>query len=443
MDEHGGDGALAGHLTRLNDCTGREPVRVGLDVEHIGLQRNHLHERVEAFARLRRDGGVQHVATKLLEDHLVLEELELHLGHVRLGLVALGEGDNDRHVGRLGRAYRRDRLLHDALVRRDHEDDDVGHVRAARSHLREGRVPRRVEEGHGAAGLVLRANTLWEGHRVRADVLRDAARLTGRHAARRKGTRPVGVEERRLAVIDVAHDRHYRRSALQGHVLVLILENTERRHVRALGIFESLAARHLGAVALGDLLRGVRVDELRDRGEHAHLHQILDHGRRPHVQRTRQIADGDSFAQGHLRRARLHRRRHDRVALGALFARVARHRDLFVRAQQAATATALLLALHSFLGSSLLFHTAALALALVLVLVHGEPPQSRRLRGLSGGNRRVRIPRKICSTWRRAERPGTCIQAAAAPAAIHVRSAAAAPPLSVLARVECPRRRWR
>ena len=48
----------------------------------------------------------------------------------RLGLVDLVDRDHDRHVGRLRVVERLDRLRHHAVVGRDHEDRDVGGLRA-------------------------------------------------------------------------------------------------------------------------------------------------------------------------------------------------------------------------------------------------------------------------------------------------------------------------
>ena len=84
------------------------------------------------------------------------------------------------------------RLRHDAVVSRDDEDDDVGHARAAGAHHREGFVTGRVEE-HDVAVVDL--------HRVGADVLRDAAGFALGDAGGADR-----VEQRRLAVVDVAHD---------------------------------------------------------------------------------------------------------------------------------------------------------------------------------------------------------------------------------------------
>ncbi len=89
----------------------------------------------------------------------------------------------------------------DAVVGGDDEHDDVGHLRAARAHRGERLVARRVEEDDVAAVGV---------HLVGADVLRDAAGL-----ARGDVGLADGVEQRRLAVVDVAHDGDHRRARHQ------------------------------------------------------------------------------------------------------------------------------------------------------------------------------------------------------------------------------------
>ena len=91
-----------------------------------------------------------------------------------------------------------DGLRHDAVVGGDHEDDDVGGVRAARAHRGEGGVAGGVEESDGAfRGL----------YAVGADVLGDA---TG-FACNDFGFADV-VEERGFAVVHVPHNGDDRRA---------------------------------------------------------------------------------------------------------------------------------------------------------------------------------------------------------------------------------------
>ena len=130
--------------------------------------------------------------TTLFGDQLLLDALR-----IRVGLVDLVDRDDERHVARLRVRDRFLRLRHDAVVGRDDQHDDVGDLRAARAHRRERLVARRVEE---------RDHALRRLDVVGADVLRDAAGLAARDA--RAADR---VEQRRLAVVDVAHDRDHRR----------------------------------------------------------------------------------------------------------------------------------------------------------------------------------------------------------------------------------------
>ena len=130
------------------------------------------------------------------------DELVAHAVGVRVGPVDLVDGDDDRHCGRLGVVDRLDGLRHDAVVGGDDEHGDVGDLGAAGAHGGERLVARRVEERDLAP----------VGHvdLVGADVLGDAAGLgvDDRRLA-------DGVEERRLAVVDVAHDGDDRRPGLE------------------------------------------------------------------------------------------------------------------------------------------------------------------------------------------------------------------------------------
>jgi hypothetical protein len=132
--------------------------------------------------------------------------------------------------------------------------DDVGDLRAARTHQRERFVARGVEEYDRAAVADVDV--------IGADVLRDAAGFALRNL--RLANR---VEQRRLAVVDVAHDRDDRRAA--AHIFGTALV--------ALGGDELLLeAAHLdlGAELARDLLGRLHVERAVD-GHHHALHQQL------------------------------------------------------------------------------------------------------------------------------------------------------------------------
>ena len=199
LHEHRRDRALAWIELRFDDRALRATIRIRLEVEDFRLEQNLVEQHVDVRALLGRDLGGQRGAAELLEHDAVLQQLLLDLARVRLRQIDLVDRDDQRHAGVLGVRDRFDRLRHDGVVRGDDEHDDVRHLRAARAHGRERFVARRVEERDV---LAVRQRDV-----VRADVLRDAARLAG------DDVRLADVvEQRRLAVIDVTHDGDDRRT---------------------------------------------------------------------------------------------------------------------------------------------------------------------------------------------------------------------------------------
>ncbi len=99
---------------------------------------------------------------------------------------------------------------------------------------------------------------------VGTDVLRDAACLAGNHVGVADG-----VEQRRLAVVDVTHDRHDRRPRLHVVVHVGDVEDAflDVRFGNALDRVAEFA---------GDELREIGVDQVAGLHHLAFLHQELD-----------------------------------------------------------------------------------------------------------------------------------------------------------------------
>ena len=109
-------------------------------------------------------------SAELLEHHVVLQEVLLHLRHVGSREVDLVDRDDHRHARVAGVAVA-DRLRHDLVVGRHHQHDDVGDLRAARAHGGKGLMARGVEERDLAIAR--------QGDVVRADVQGDASSLAG------------------------------------------------------------------------------------------------------------------------------------------------------------------------------------------------------------------------------------------------------------------------
>ena len=193
LDEDGRDRALALIQLRLDDRAARHLVGVRLQFAHFGDEIDGFEQVLDALARLGGNGADDGVAAPLFGHEAVVGEALFDALDVRLRFIHLVDGDDDGNVRRLRVVDRLDGLRHDAVVRRDDEHDDIRDGRAARAHGGERLMARRVEEGDRLAA---------HGDGVGADVLGDAARL-----ARRDVGAADLVEQRRLAVVDVAHDR--------------------------------------------------------------------------------------------------------------------------------------------------------------------------------------------------------------------------------------------
>src|SRR5215831_7218337 len=134
-------------------------------------------------------------------------------------------------------------------------------------------MARRIDEGD------LRAER--RGDLIGADMLGDAARLSARHVGG-----PDSVEQRGLAVVDMAHNGHDRRPRIQ--------------HGRIVGLIEQAFfnvrfgdASHGVAKFLGDQLGRVGVDRIGDLGDLALLHQELDHVDRAFGHAVGKLLDGN------------------------------------------------------------------------------------------------------------------------------------------------------
>src|SRR6185437_7918777 len=158
--------------------------------------------------------------------------------------------------------------------------DDVRHLRAAGAHGGERLVARRVEEGDLLA--------VGEGDVICADVLRDATGFT------RDDVRLADVvEQRRLAVVDVTHDRHDRRT--RNQILGLIGDFGARVGNRVVGFthrLESELAR--------DELDLIEVEALIDRDHQSEiLHREGDDLRGRNLEARSQLAHRDELVHAY------------------------------------------------------------------------------------------------------------------------------------------------
>ena len=152
LHEHRADRAATALQLRLDDHAVRRTVRIGLQVQQLGLQMDGFEQLVEARLLERRDRHLERFARHALDDHLVLQQVQAHALRIGVRLVHLVDGHDHRHAGGLGVVDGFDRLRHDAVVGRHHQHHDVGDLGAARAHGGERLVARRVDERDLLAG---------------------------------------------------------------------------------------------------------------------------------------------------------------------------------------------------------------------------------------------------------------------------------------------------
>ncbi len=179
----------------LDDGADTGAVRIGLEVENLGLKQDAFLKFADTLFGFGRYLDTHDVAAHAFNEDLMLHKLGLDLLRIGGREVAFIDRHDDRLFGGLGVADGLDRLRHDAVVGGNHQNDDVGDVRAPGAHFGEGCVTGGVKERDFLVAL--------DRNLIGADMLGDAAGLAGNDVSLTNG-----VEKGRLAVIDVAHDGH-------------------------------------------------------------------------------------------------------------------------------------------------------------------------------------------------------------------------------------------
>ena len=271
LDEDRDDRAAARVELGLDDDAGGRRGRVGLELLELGDDEQRVEQLLEADLRLRGDVDELGLAAPLDGLQAARRHLGAHPRRVRALLVDLVDRDDDRHVGRLRVVDRLGGLRLHAVVGGHDDDRDVGHAGAAGAHRGEGLVARRVEERHELPVVM---------DLVGADVLGDAAGLAGDDLGRADR-----VQQRRLAVVDVAHDRDDGRA--RDEILVGVLVDglgwrPRRRRGRARPPCRTPRRAQHGLV-------GERLRERRHLAEH---HQLLDDLGDGHAHRLGDVLDG-------------------------------------------------------------------------------------------------------------------------------------------------------
>ena len=280
LHKHRGNRPAAAVELGFDDHPARELVCVGAQLHDVGLQNEHLQQVRDAVAGHGRHGRENRLPAHVLGNQAVRHQIALDAVEVGADLVHLVDRDDDGHLGRPGVIDGLDRLRHDPVVGRHDQGDDVRSLGAARAHGRERLVAGRVEKRHAAAV---------DRHVVRPDVLGDAARLVIGHVGL-----PDLVQQRRLAVVDVAHDRHHRRPRSER---AAVFDRLERVFQNRLGVEGDVL--HGVLEIRGDQRCGVVVERLVDGRHDAQVHQLLDDLAGLDTQAPGQVADADDLGNPH------------------------------------------------------------------------------------------------------------------------------------------------
>ena len=268
--EHSGYRAALFHA-RLDHVAHCAAIRIGLELEQLRLQENCVEQLFDAFAFHCGHINKESIAAPIrrIGGEPVLGQLLPHAPRVGGGQVAFVDRHNDRGARGLGVIDALNGLRHHAIVGGHHEHDKVGHICAARTHGTKGCVAGRVEKCDGLKTfLVFRMGDI---NGVGADVLGDPTGFAGNHIGVSNG-----VEQRRLAVIHMAHHGDHRRPRLE--ILCVILDIQLKflflNGRRCVGIALAFLGFELEAVLGAKLLGGGLVNGLVDIGEHAELHEV-------------------------------------------------------------------------------------------------------------------------------------------------------------------------
>ena len=258
----------------------RRTIRVGAQFKDFRLQGDGFQKLVQTLAGLGRNLDVLHVARHGLNDHLVLQQRSADFLRIGGRLVDLVDRNDHRHLGGLGVIDCLDRLRHHGVIGRNHQHDDIRHLRTTGPHRGKRGVAGRIQECQGRAVRGF--------HLIGPDMLGDPAGF-----ARDDAGLADRIQKRGLAVVDVTHDRDDRGARLQ--ILVLVLDLID--HLLDIGIRNADSAV---AEFVDHQLGGIGVHGLVAGDHQAHAHQRFDDIGRALSHPVRQFRHQDGFRQLHI-----------------------------------------------------------------------------------------------------------------------------------------------
>ena len=163
-----------------------------------------IEQRINSRTVARRNIDEHDITAVLLRNEIVLGQLLAHSRRVGALFIDFVYRNDNRNVGRLRVIERLNGLGHDAVIRGNHENCDIGDLGTARAHRRKGLVTRCVDKRDSTLAPLVSRRDL-----VCANVLSDTARLALNHV--RVTNR---IKETSLSVVNVTHNGHHGRPRL-------------------------------------------------------------------------------------------------------------------------------------------------------------------------------------------------------------------------------------
>ena len=279
QDSHDGAAALiqAGFHNGTLGCA----VGVGLEFLDLGQDDQILQKIINTHAGFGRNGADNGLAAPLFGNDVILGQLLLDTLGVGAHHVHLVDGNHQGNTGCFGVVDGLNGLRHNAVVRCNHKNGNIGDHGATGTHGGKGFMARSIQEGNGTAVDI---------NGISTDMLGNAAGFAGGNV----GIADI-VQKRRLTVVNVSHDHDNRSSGQEIFFSIGMVVNEALFHGNNDLTF------HLAAHFHGDQGSGVVVDHIRDGSKHAQLDQLLDDFRGRLLHAGSQLANADLIGDLHLK----------------------------------------------------------------------------------------------------------------------------------------------
>src|SRR5690606_25253080 len=279
LNQHGGDRTTTLVETRFDHDTTTWCSRGCLELENLGLQQHGFEQLINAGTQFGGNRDERSVTTPLFWNHIQCGQAVLDVVRIGFRLVDLVDGNDQGHASGFRMLDRFLSLRHDAVISCHHQNHDIRGLGTTSTHGGKRSVARGVQEGdHAALGLNV----------VGTDMLGNTAGF----ARGDLGATNI-VEQRGLAVVDVTHHGHNRRT---GQRLAFEFQRFGQL------LFQRIVADQLDLVAqlFSHQLCSFLIKYLVDGHRSAHLEHELDHFRGFHRHLRSQIGHGDGFANGNI-----------------------------------------------------------------------------------------------------------------------------------------------